>query len=253
MGNYFVCDCFARFHPHAFWCVSRSYHGVSSGLLLCFMVYGQIKYSLITLICECVYSVYVCVCLLQPSGRLVAASKAAVPTVSDPASALQLGNFAKSTAAAVSELRNAASKVWWQCHGCVAFLHGDEIQHVETVTVKWSEVPIETFYWLPLTVFNQSSRQIMVSPKCCAQCVLDSEAFSMVRGVDSRHSNSHWSFLQDLCQSLCSSSLEVHCPPLVSWDFFSFCGQDGEYLTQYSSTSLAGQFVTLHHRLTGTG
>lgn len=49
--------------------------------------------------------------LVQPSGRLVAASKAAVPTVSDPASALQLGNFAKSTAAAVAELRNAANKV----------------------------------------------------------------------------------------------------------------------------------------------
>ena len=54
---------------------------------------------------------------VQPSGRLVAASKAAVPTVSDPASALQLGNFAKSTAAAVAELRNAASKVRW--HTCV--------------------------------------------------------------------------------------------------------------------------------------
>ena len=63
---------------------------------------------------------YVCkyVCPpVQPSGRLVAASKAAVPTVSDPASALQLGNFAKSTAAAVAELRNAASKVRW--HTCV--------------------------------------------------------------------------------------------------------------------------------------
>ena len=57
---------------------------------------------------------------MQPSGRLVAASKAAVPTVSDPASALQLGNFAKSTAAAVSELRNAASKV--RICVCVAFV-----------------------------------------------------------------------------------------------------------------------------------
>ena len=50
----------------------------------------------------------------------MAASKAAVPTVSDPASALQLGNFAKSTAAAVSELRNAASKV--RICVCVAFV-----------------------------------------------------------------------------------------------------------------------------------
>ena len=56
--------------------------------------------------------------LVQPSGRLVAASKAAVPTVSDPASALQLGNFAKSTAAAVAELRNAANKVR-HSHTCI--------------------------------------------------------------------------------------------------------------------------------------
>ena len=47
----------------------------------------------------------------QPAGRLVAASKAAVPTVSDQAAALQLGNYAKATAQALAELRNASSKV----------------------------------------------------------------------------------------------------------------------------------------------
>ena len=85
---------------------------------------------------------YVCkyVCPpVQPSGRLVAASKAAVPTVSDPASALQLGNFAKSTAAAVAELRNAASKVRW--HTCVRAcvracgISGDLAQHTTYVCV----------------------------------------------------------------------------------------------------------------------
>lgn len=42
---------------------------------------------------------------------MVAAAKAAVPTVGDQASALQLGNFAKATAAALAELRAASSKV----------------------------------------------------------------------------------------------------------------------------------------------
>ena len=42
---------------------------------------------------------------------MVAAAKAAVPTVGDQASALQLGNFAKATAAALAELRAASLKV----------------------------------------------------------------------------------------------------------------------------------------------
>ena len=53
-------------------------------------------------------------CLLssspQPSGKMVAAAKAAVPTVGDQAAALQLGNFAKATATALAELRAASSK-----------------------------------------------------------------------------------------------------------------------------------------------
>ena len=42
---------------------------------------------------------------------MVAAAKAAVPTVGDQSAALQLGNFAKSTATALSELRTASAKV----------------------------------------------------------------------------------------------------------------------------------------------
>ena len=42
---------------------------------------------------------------------MVAAAKAAVPTVGDQSSALQLGNFAKATASALAELRAASSKV----------------------------------------------------------------------------------------------------------------------------------------------
>jgi talin len=53
--------------------------------------------------------------MLAPAGRLVAASKAAVPTVNDPAAALQLGNFAKATAGALAELRNASSKAAEVC------------------------------------------------------------------------------------------------------------------------------------------
>ena len=42
---------------------------------------------------------------------MVAAAKAAVPTVGDQAAALQLGNFAKATASALAELRAASTKV----------------------------------------------------------------------------------------------------------------------------------------------
>lgn len=56
----------------------------------------------------------------QPAGKMVAAAKAAVPTVGDQASALQLGNFAKATASALAELRAASLKVGWAlCYGHV--------------------------------------------------------------------------------------------------------------------------------------
>ena len=42
---------------------------------------------------------------------MVAAAKAAVPTVGDQAAALQLGNFAKATASSLAELRAASAKV----------------------------------------------------------------------------------------------------------------------------------------------
>ena len=42
---------------------------------------------------------------------MVAAAKAAVPTVGDQAAALQLGNFAKATAVALADLRAASAKV----------------------------------------------------------------------------------------------------------------------------------------------
>lgn len=46
---------------------------------------------------------------------MVAAAKAAVPTVGDQAAALQLGNFAKSTAIALAELRAASAKAAEVC------------------------------------------------------------------------------------------------------------------------------------------
>ena len=49
--------------------------------------------------------------MIPPSGKMVAAAKAAVPTVGDQAAALQLGNFAKATANALAELRAASAKV----------------------------------------------------------------------------------------------------------------------------------------------
>ena len=46
---------------------------------------------------------------------MVAAAKAAVPTVGDQAAALQLGNFAKATAMALAELRAASGKAAEVC------------------------------------------------------------------------------------------------------------------------------------------
>ncbi|CAI8034388.1 Talin-1 [Geodia barretti] len=48
--------------------------------------------------------------MIPPAGKMVAAAKAAVPTVGDQAAALQLGNFAKATASALAELRAASTK-----------------------------------------------------------------------------------------------------------------------------------------------
>lgn len=48
---------------------------------------------------------------LQPGGKMVAAAKATVPTITDQASAMQLSQCAKNLAAALAELRTAAQKV----------------------------------------------------------------------------------------------------------------------------------------------
>eukprot|EP00731_Ephydatia_muelleri_P016952 Em0010g50a len=53
--------------------------------------------------------------MIPPAGKMVAAAKAAVPTVGDQAAALQLGNFAKATASALADLRTATSKASEMC------------------------------------------------------------------------------------------------------------------------------------------
>ncbi|XP_062984421.1 talin-1 isoform X2 [Elgaria multicarinata webbii] len=52
---------------------------------------------------------------LQPGGKMVAAAKATVPTISDQASAMQLGQCAKNLAAALADLRTAAQKAQEAC------------------------------------------------------------------------------------------------------------------------------------------
>ncbi|KAM3910355.1 LOW QUALITY PROTEIN: talin-1-like [Leptodactylus fuscus] len=52
---------------------------------------------------------------LQPGGKLSLLEKAAVPTVSDPASAMQLGQCTKNLATALAELRTAAQKAQEAC------------------------------------------------------------------------------------------------------------------------------------------
>lgn len=50
-------------------------------------------------------------CIFQPGSKLVANSKAVVPTVGDNAVALQLSNSSKNAQNALNELRIAAEKV----------------------------------------------------------------------------------------------------------------------------------------------
>ncbi|KFO52801.1 Talin-1 [Corvus brachyrhynchos] len=52
---------------------------------------------------------------LQPAGKMVAAAKATVPTITDQASAMQLSQCAKNLAAALAELRTAAQKAQEAC------------------------------------------------------------------------------------------------------------------------------------------
>ncbi|XP_073240951.1 talin-like [Porites lutea] len=52
---------------------------------------------------------------IQPTTKLVANSKAALPTIGDPITATQLANFAKSTATSLGELREAADKAAEVC------------------------------------------------------------------------------------------------------------------------------------------
>ncbi|NWI14370.1 TLN1 protein, partial [Crypturellus soui] len=52
---------------------------------------------------------------LQPGGKMVAAAKATVPTITDQASAMQLSQCAKNLAAALAELRMAAQKAQEAC------------------------------------------------------------------------------------------------------------------------------------------
>ncbi|XP_048581539.1 talin-like isoform X2 [Nematostella vectensis] len=52
---------------------------------------------------------------IPPVAKLVAFSKAALPTIDEPMYASQLGNFSKSTAASLNELRNAAEKAAEAC------------------------------------------------------------------------------------------------------------------------------------------
>lgn len=53
----------------------------------------------------------VCHEVLQPSGRLVNASRAAVPTVGDQAASMHLSNATRSLAESLAELRAALTKV----------------------------------------------------------------------------------------------------------------------------------------------
>lgn len=56
--------------------------------------------------------------LIQPGAKMVTASKATVPTITDQASAMQLSQCAKNLAGALAELRTASQKVMAPCRCC---------------------------------------------------------------------------------------------------------------------------------------
>lgn len=62
----------------------------------------------------------------QPGAKMVTASKATVPTISDQASAMQLSQCAKNLASALAELRTASQKVRTQIHCVLKTSHQDE-------------------------------------------------------------------------------------------------------------------------------
>lgn len=60
---------------------------------------------------------------------MVTSAKSSVPTVTDQAAAMQLGQCAKNLATCLAELRTSAQKVdlrdthMWQCFGCASNVH----------------------------------------------------------------------------------------------------------------------------------
>lgn len=52
----------------------------------------------------------------QPGSKMVSSAKAAVPTVSDQAAAMQLSQCAKNLATSLAELRTASQKARGPCH-----------------------------------------------------------------------------------------------------------------------------------------
>ena len=69
----------------------------------------MIKYRLLAQIILCHFPIF------SPGSRLVAASKAGMPTVGEPAVALQLSNSSKTAANALNELQVAADKAAEAC------------------------------------------------------------------------------------------------------------------------------------------
>ena len=89
-------------------------------------------------------SVSLCCSSPQPAGKMVAAAKAAVPTVGDQAAALQLGNFAKATAASLAELRAATIKVSTDC--LLAVTHLLSLSRHQRCVGHWRWIVLLTLY-----------------------------------------------------------------------------------------------------------
>ncbi|XP_065832008.1 talin-like [Oscarella lobularis] len=110
--------------------------------------------------------------IIQPCGKMISASKAAVATVGDQATALQLANFAKQTATCLADLRTAAAKVAEACGSLEVESAIDVVRQLEADLVsvqktaasgKLLPLPVETAESCALELGGATSKTVGAS------------------------------------------------------------------------------------------
>lgn len=109
----------------------------------------------------------VCQETLQPGGRLVNASRAAVPTVKDPASSVQLSNATKTLAESLAELRTSLTKVC-RLIWCFVLVRLREVHfRRKTHAADWKSTT--PWKWSTVWTKNSSNIENLTSSNVCIQ------------------------------------------------------------------------------------